>query len=59
MSLAVAKCYECGQLIIYNPGATGFPRICDKCGVPADVEITQEQRMQMEQMKGKTYTVRL
>jgi len=51
ISLEVFKCLECNAVIVCNPSAHGRPAVCDKCGVPANVELTQEQRTQMERMQ--------
>jgi len=45
----VAICEECNSIIIYLPASEGFPQVCRKCGVPADSNLDQEQRMRMEQ----------
>jgi hypothetical protein len=57
----VYVCRECNAIIV-SPAAADFPSVCNKCGVPHNVELTQDQRMQMERMKnqsGPTYTVRM
>ena len=51
IAYSVCKCLECEHLMIYKPASHGFPGICGRCGVPHNVEITQEQRMHMEKMQ--------
>ena len=51
MALSVAICGECQALMICNPYSQGFPSVCQKCGTPANVELSQDQRMQMERMQ--------
>ena len=65
IAYSVAKCLECESLIVYKAASEGFPSVCQKCGVPRDVEISQEQRMQMERMQqhrgpqGQSFTIRM
>jgi len=57
-------CEECKKWIIYKI-INGTPFVCPRCGVPANVSLTQEQRMQMEQMQhnrgpqGQSFTIRM
>jgi len=50
LAYAVAKCFECNNILLYKQ-ADGLPSVCEKCGVRYDMELTQEQRMQMERMQ--------
>jgi len=50
MAYSVAQCQECQSLLVYKIHE-GFPVACQKCGVRGDMELTQDQRMQMERMQ--------
>jgi len=51
IALSVYRCDECQTLMIANPSANGPPNACTKCGCPAGVSLTQEDRMRMERMQ--------
>ena len=46
-----AICEECQAMMVYRPASEGMPHQCQRCGVPANVELTPEQRAQMERMQ--------
>lgn len=50
MALSVAQCSECNNTMIYVT-VNGLPSTCPKCGVPHNVSLTQEQRIQMERLQ--------
>lgn len=47
----VAICNECNHIMVYKPASQGLPSACTKCGVPHNVELDQNQRIQMERMR--------
>ena len=51
ISAEVAKCLECESLIIYYSASVGFPATCNKCGVPANVTLSAQERAQLQQQQ--------
>jgi len=55
LALSVAQCCECGAIMVYSPAAQGLPSACQKCGVPYNVELTKEERQQLDRQQQQTH----